>query len=52
MLGWIMIFALMLIFGAIVAIGDAGPFPGVASSLVFGFLLVVSALTLLLRGRA
>jgi hypothetical protein len=38
--------------GAIAAVGDVGPVPGMTSSLVFGFLLVVSALTLLLRGRA
>jgi hypothetical protein len=52
MFGWMLIFALMLLFGAIAAVGAAGPFPGMTSGLVFGFLLVVSALTLLLRGRA
>lgn len=52
MLGWMMIFGLLLLFGAVASVGDLGPFPGMTSSLVFGFLLVVSALTLLLRGRA
>jgi hypothetical protein len=52
MLGWMLIFALMVFCGAIAAVGDIGPAPGITSSLVFGFLLVVSALTLFLRGRA
>ena len=52
MLGWMLIFALMLLFGAFAAVGTVAPVPGMTSSLVFGFLLVVSALTLLLRGRA
>ena len=52
MLGWILIFALMLFFGAVAAIENIMPLPGMTSSLVFGFLLVVSAFTLLLRGRA
>jgi hypothetical protein len=51
MLGWMLIFALLLLFGAVAAVGDVGPVPGLTSSLVFGFLLAVSALTLLLRGR-
>ncbi len=49
MLGWMLIFALMLFCGAIAAVATV---PGMAASLVFGFLLVVSAVTLLLRGRA
>ena len=52
MLGWMLIFALMLLCGALAAVGNIGPVPGMTSSLVFGFLLVVSALTLVLRGRA
>ena len=51
MLGWMLIFALMVLFGAVAAVGDIGPVPGMTSSLVFGFLLVVSGLALLLRGR-
>jgi hypothetical protein len=46
MLGWMLIFALMLLVGAV------GPVPGMTSSLVFGLLLVLSALALFLRGRA
>ena len=52
MMGWMMVFALMLLSGALASIANVGPVPGMTSSLVFGFLLVVSALTLLLRGRA
>jgi hypothetical protein len=52
MLGWMLIFALMVLCGGSAAIGNIGPAPGMTSGLVFGFLLVVSALTLLLRGRA
>ena len=37
MLGWMLIFALMLLCGAIAAVGDVGPVPGMTSSLVFGF---------------
>jgi hypothetical protein len=53
MLGWMLIFILM-VFGAMTfaldgAIGSAS---GMTSSVVFGFLLVISAFTLLLRGRA
>lgn len=52
MLGWMVIFALMLLGGALSAVGDAGPLPGMTSSLVFGFLLILAALALALRGRA
>lgn len=51
MLGWMLIFALMVLCGAIAAVG-IGPAPGLTSSLVFGVLLVISALSLFLRGRA
>jgi hypothetical protein len=50
MLGWILIFALMWLCGAIAVVASVGPLPGITSSLVFGFLLVVSAFTRLLRG--
>ena len=52
MLGWMLIFALLVLFGAFAALGNIGPLPGMTSSLVFGFLLVICALTLVLRGRA
>ncbi len=52
MLGWMLIFALMLLCGVTAAVESVQPAPGMTSSLVFGFLLVVSALTLILRGRA
>jgi len=52
MLGWMLIFALMLSCGALAAVESVGPVAGMASSVVFGFLLAASALTLLLRGRA
>jgi ABC-type Mn2+/Zn2+ transport system permease subunit len=52
MLGWMLIFALMLLCGATAAVESVRPAPGMTSSLVFGFLLGVSARTRLLRGRA
>ncbi len=52
MLGWMLIFALMLFCGAFAPVGNGGPVPAMTLSLVFGFLLAISALTLLLRGRA
>lgn len=52
MLGWMLIFALMVLSGLVAAAGDSGPIPIMTSSLVFGILLIVSALTFLLRGRA
>jgi hypothetical protein len=54
MLGWMMMFTTMLLWGTVAAVLGKGPgqTAAVASSLVFGFLLVVSALTFTLRGRA
>jgi hypothetical protein len=54
MLGWMLIFTTMLLWGTVAAAmgGGAGQTSGLTSSLVFGFLLVVSALTFTLRGRA
>jgi len=49
MLGWMLIFALMLLSGATAA--GVGSAPGMTSSLVFGFLLAVSAFTMVLRTR-
>lgn len=53
MLGWMLIFTLIAIGGTMSAL-NAGmaATAGVTSSVVFGFLLVISAFTLLLRGRA
>jgi len=54
MLGWMLMFAAMSLGGTGVAAmgGLAGQVAGLTSSLVFGLLLVVSALTLMLRNRA
>ncbi len=52
MVGWMLIFALMVLFGAIASMGDVAFVPGMTSSLVFGLLLALSGLALLLRGRA
>ena len=53
MFGWMMIFMLMTLAASMSAIhGSIGSAAGMTSGLVFGFLLVVSALTLVLRGRA
>jgi hypothetical protein len=52
MMGWMLIVALMLSCGAIIVVEGVGRIPGMTSSLVFGFLLVVTALTQVLRGRA
>jgi uncharacterized membrane protein YtjA (UPF0391 family) len=48
-LGWMLIFAVMLLCGASAAMAGVGSTPAVTSGVVFGFLLAVSALTLLLR---
>lgn len=52
MLGWMLVFTLLLLCGAVSAVGGVAPTPGLTSSLVFGVLLFVAALTLVLRGRA
>ena len=52
MMGWMLIVALMLLCGAIVVVGGVGRAPGMTSSLVFGFLLVLTAFTRVLRGKA
>ena len=53
MLGWMLMFAAMSLWGTVAAAmgGLTGQLTGITSGLVFGFLLVVSALTLMLRGR-
>jgi hypothetical protein len=54
MLGWMMMFTMMLLGGTLAAVmgKGTGQTAAIASSLVFGLLLVVSALTFTLRGRA
>jgi hypothetical protein len=54
MLGWMLMFIAMSFCGAVAAViaGDTGFATGLISSLVFGLLLIVSALTFTLRGRA
>jgi hypothetical protein len=52
MLGWMSIFALISLCGATVAVGSVQHVPGMTAGLVFGSLLAVSAITLVLRGRA
>jgi hypothetical protein len=53
MFGWMSIFLLMILGGSISAVdGSIGHTFVLTSTAVFGFLLTVSALTLLLRGRA
>ncbi len=53
MLGWILVFLLMLAGGTMSTLtGDIGPALGMIATVVFGVLLLVSAFTLLLRGRA
>ncbi len=52
MLGWMLIFSLLLLCGALAATRSEQIVSGLTSCLVFGFLLGVSGLTLLLRDRA
>jgi hypothetical protein len=54
MLGWIMIFTVMLLWGTVAAAmaEGTGQVTGLTSTFVFGFLLLVSGLTFTLRGRA
>jgi hypothetical protein len=53
MLGWMLIFVL-IVLGAVMAAlsGGIGSVFGLTSTVVFGFLVVISAFTFLLRGRA
>jgi hypothetical protein len=53
MLGWILTFTLMVLGAIVSAIYSyLGPAFGLTTSAVFSFLLLISALTLVLRGRA
>ena len=53
MLGWMLIFLLMVLGGTMFAIdGGLGPAFALTSNVVFGMLLAVAALTFVLRGRA
>ena len=52
MLGWMLIFALMIVSGTMSTLnGGIGSALGMTSSVVFGFLLVAFTFALLLRGR-
>jgi uncharacterized membrane protein YtjA (UPF0391 family) len=53
MLGWTLMFTVMLLWGTVAAAmgRGAGQAAGIASILVFGFLLALSALTFTVRGR-
>jgi hypothetical protein len=51
MVGWMLIFALMIIGGTLCASSGVGLTFTLTFSAVFGFLLLVSALTLLVRSR-
>jgi hypothetical protein len=53
MLGWILIFTLLTFTAVLGAVRDGIGFtPGMTASLVFGFLLLVSVLTRIIRGQA
>ena len=53
MLGWMLIFVVMILGGLMTVIdGGIGGAVGMGSTIVFGFLLVLSAFSLLLRSRA
>ena len=52
MLGWMLMFTAMWLWGVAAAVAGGARQAGIASSLIFGFLLVLSALTFTLRGRA
>jgi hypothetical protein len=53
MFGWILTFILLMLTATGSAInGQLGPLFGLTSSVVFGLLVLVSALTLVLRSRA
>ena len=54
MLGWMLVFTLMVLGGTLSAVdgGGVGTLFGMTSTVVFGLLLVLAAFTLLLRSRA
>lgn len=53
MLGWMLVFALLIFSAAITVLeGGFGTVLTLTSTIVFGVLLLISALTLLLRSRA
>jgi len=52
MLGWMLIFASMLLCGTVTAVVRVESVVGLTLSLVFGFLLLLGGITQLLRGHA
>jgi hypothetical protein len=53
MLGWMLVFMMMSVLPVVAGeIRGAGFSPAIAASIIFGFLLIVSALTRALRGQA
>ena len=52
MLGWMLIFLVILLLGTMAAAGGTGLAFGVTASIVFGFLLLLSLLTFVFRSRA
>lgn len=52
MWGWMLIFALMFVCGAVAVVESVQPALGMTSCVVFGFLLLITVSTRLLRGRA
>ena len=53
MLGWMLIFTLLSVTAALAGVTAGTGFnPGMAASLVFGFLLIASILTRALRGHS
>jgi hypothetical protein len=53
MLGWMLVFMMMSVLPVVAGeIRGTGFSPSIAASIIFGFLLIVSALTRALRGQA
>lgn len=52
MLGWMILFAVMVVFGAIMAFGDyPAAAPARMASIVFALLFLIGLLTRVVRGR-
>jgi len=53
MLGWMLVFMMMSLLPVVAGEINVGGFnPAIAASIIFGLLLIVSALTRTLRGQA
>jgi hypothetical protein len=52
MLGWMLVFMMMSVLPVVAGEISGGFTPAIAASIIFGLLLVVSALTRTLRGQA